>query len=401
MNQAWYVFGNTLQIISALGLHRQAGRKRNSTIAKSAPSDYIHTQCRKRTFWVAYTIDRYLSVVLGRPRHHHDDDIDQDFPDLVNDEDMTADGPSASEPQEDCHVEALVLHAKLAQIIGRTSHDVYATTKHLSTPCRLAAAHRVAADLAAWRAALPHHLGPAIRPKTLAPAFRRQAAALKLAHAHAVMHASRPFLLGHREPGEEGAAAAAAAGSVVEECLGAARTALEAVEGMAGDGECFHAFWWTGYVTFVALAVVYVWGIQRRMMGERERGLGGLGELAERCRGRLAAATVADSPNRRYGVILEELRLEARQLAARGGGGGRTQMEEASCNSALDGDAAVRQSGFDGRENIVLGEVLSEQSDAGLYGMQNPLGDWETADWLDLDSSAFGPFFDFSGSPVL
>lgn len=112
MNQAWYVFGDATQIISALGLHRKAGRKRNGNTSKTSPPDYIKEQCRKRTFWVAYIIDKYLSVVLGRPRYYHDDDIDQDFPDLVNDEDMDQQGSSTSEPLEECYVEALVLHAK-------------------------------------------------------------------------------------------------------------------------------------------------------------------------------------------------------------------------------------------------------------------------------------------------
>lgn len=123
MNQAWYVFGNAVQIISALGLHRKAGRKRNGAPTKNPSSDYIKDQCRKRTFWVAYIIDKYLSVVLGRPRHYHDDDIDQDFPDLVNDVDMTPQGRSTSEPLEDCHVEALILHAKCV----RSHHPPFLT----------------------------------------------------------------------------------------------------------------------------------------------------------------------------------------------------------------------------------------------------------------------------------
>ncbi|EKG16993.1 hypothetical protein MPH_05819 [Macrophomina phaseolina MS6] len=114
MNQAWYVFGETVRIISALGLHRHAGRKRNGAMSKDSTPDYIKEQCRRRVFWTAYTIDMYLSVVLGRPRSYHDDDIDQDFPDLVNDEDMTSQGPSNLEPLEDCNVEALVLHARYA-----------------------------------------------------------------------------------------------------------------------------------------------------------------------------------------------------------------------------------------------------------------------------------------------
>lgn len=113
MNQAWYTFGHALQIISALGLHRRTKRGMRS-IGTDSPDavDYIIFQCRRRTFWVAYTIDLYLGVVLGRPRHFHDEDIDQEWPDCINDEDMVAEGPSTSESMEDCRLDALLYHAK-------------------------------------------------------------------------------------------------------------------------------------------------------------------------------------------------------------------------------------------------------------------------------------------------
>lgn len=111
MNQAWYVFGGTVPIVSALGLHRRSNRSRNGT-SRSPTGDYIISQCRKRTFWVVYTIDKYLAVVFGRPRLYHDDDIDQEYPDRVNDEDMTAQGPATSEPTMDCHIDSLIFHAK-------------------------------------------------------------------------------------------------------------------------------------------------------------------------------------------------------------------------------------------------------------------------------------------------
>jgi hypothetical protein len=105
MNQAWYVFGVTTQILAALGLHRRSGKKRKR-------ADYITLELRKRVFWVAYTIDIYLSVVFGRPRHFHDDDIDVEFPASVNDEQMTPEGPLNADPQDDCHIDALICHAK-------------------------------------------------------------------------------------------------------------------------------------------------------------------------------------------------------------------------------------------------------------------------------------------------
>lgn len=108
-NRSWFVFGNALQIVSALGLHRRANSKRR----RVSRTDYIQTQCSLRTFWTTYILDNYLGVVFGRPRHFHDEDIDQEFPDRVNDEDMTVLGPSdAPEGPPDSHIDALIFHAR-------------------------------------------------------------------------------------------------------------------------------------------------------------------------------------------------------------------------------------------------------------------------------------------------
>ena len=111
MNQAWYVFGGTVPIVSALGLHRKSARNRN-VATRSPTSDYIISECQKRAFWVVYTIDKYLAVVFGRPRFIHDEDVDQEFPSRVNDEDMNAQGPKLVEPKMDCHVDSLIFHAR-------------------------------------------------------------------------------------------------------------------------------------------------------------------------------------------------------------------------------------------------------------------------------------------------
>lgn len=112
LNRGWYVFGEALQIISALGLHRRASRKLQLAPGNHT-ADYIQSQCRKRTFWTAYILDHYLGIILGRPRHYHDEDIDQDFPDAINDEDMQADASlSRFDSNFDSHLDALIFHAK-------------------------------------------------------------------------------------------------------------------------------------------------------------------------------------------------------------------------------------------------------------------------------------------------
>jgi hypothetical protein len=136
------------------------------------------------------------------------------------------------------------------------------------------------------------------------PSFRRQAIALQLAFSHALIHVNRPFLLSE------------AASENVNECIDAAKTSLELIKRMAGDSTLFHSFWWTHYVIFCALSVVYVWEIQRatRSIDEiDDQSLGKIFDLAEQCRGHLKRASTGLSQNQRYGVILDELRSEAQR----------------------------------------------------------------------------------------
>jgi hypothetical protein len=399
MNQAWYVFGSILPIMSALGLHRRSRRNRTLVGNGTRPRfDYIVSQCGKRTFWVAYTIDKYLAVVLGRPRFYHEDDCNQDFPDKVNDEDMTCQGKAIHQPQVDCHVDSLICHVKLAQLIERTTKEVY-SLKPISTHERLEAARRCGEALHSWRESLPPHLG-AVRPLSLAPIFCRQATALTLAYCHAIMHANRPFLLGADNILGERDGMSPLDDSV-EECLSAARTALETVDSMSRDNSLFYALWWTPYVTFCALAVVYVWEIQNR----QNDAAADLLRLAERCHSHLELATATDSPSRRYGIILKELQKEAKyqSTASHGEQTGLFERNPGLPNVPGTPDAEpihVSLAEADVAEGCQPSLADSPLGGMGITGQSRLLDAWQTTDWLDLDSSAFGPFPDFEDLSV-
>ncbi|KAK2015956.1 hypothetical protein LZ32DRAFT_689309 [Colletotrichum eremochloae] len=349
-----------------------------------------------RTFWKAYVLDKYLGVVLGRPRHFHDDDIDQGYPDRIDDEDMTAQGP----------VE------RIAQIIGNTSREVY-LIKPISERERVAAAHRLSEEIHEWRASLSPQLG-SIRPSMLTPSFRRQATVLKLAYSHVIMHANRLFLLGNLSSSAGGGEAQ------VAECIGAARTVLETVDDMVAEGPpIFHAFWWTQYVTFCALLVTYVWDMQRKRRGGLVLSLEGEGEgraakharlmdLAERWQMHLARATASNSPSRRYAVILEEFRTEGLGQVARNKNQApaaqppphRTPRQQ---NHESEGAVMADGCGIDlpyATADAGSGPVeLVSREDAGFSGF-NLLDGWQTTDWLELDSSAFGPYMDIDEDPL-
>ena len=388
MNQAWYVFGTALQLISALGLHRKARQR----LGCGTSVNFIEAQCRIRTFWTAYILDKYMGVIFGRPRHYHDDDIDQDLPASIDDEDMTPAGPRPRTVHrvKDCHLDALVFHARLALLLSEGTRTVY-TIRDIPHEERIAAANRVTEAVGRWHATLPPYLGGAVQPSSLVPSFRRQAIVLRIAHAHAVMHVNRLFLLGpdshdsgaHCEP-------------QIRAALVAAQSALETVDDMAAEGSVFHAFWWTHYVAFCALAIVYTWEVRCRpghiyVLSDGTIDAGALLGLAEQCQLHLAQATASNSPSRRYAIILEKLRHEALREppAQRNREGMRLppntphetvsaphyEKRPSACASELDPSSPSK------RDNIP--ETNAETS---FSGVDWSMRDWQGEDWLSLDS---------------
>lgn len=391
MNQAWYTFGHTLLFISALGLHRREHRRTRTT-----RRNFIEEQCRRRTFWVAYTLDKYLGVVFGRPRHYHDDDIDQDLPDPINDEDMTANG-SLNVATGDCHINALIYHAKLAQIAERILREVY-SIKHHPDHQRVAASHRLGVQLRDWKSSLPTVLG-GVNPSSLIPSFRRQATVLKLSYCHAVMLAHRPFLLNHGNHQTEDVRSLSS--ESIRECIQAAETVLVIVDGMAQDGKLFHAFWWTHYVAFCALVCVYVWAIQQSSDHRSvDSSSSDILDRAERCLNHLAQATAYNSPSRRYSIILQELRTEAKRKTAK-------RLQAVAQRQAVSQSANITER----HGNQISTANMPDMLDANgahwspllrspAESVNNFLDGWQTTDWLDLDSSAFGPFPTFEDHSI-
>lgn len=370
-NTGWYVFGDALQIISAIGLHRRDTVKRR----RMPQTDYIQAQCRIRTFWTAYMLDHYLGVVFGRPRHFHDEDIDQDFPDRVSDENMTAAGPGdMHKDTDDCHVDGLIYHAKIGQIMGSITREVY-SIKDISEDEREAAARRLIQRIKEWRDSLPAHLG-SVRPSMLVPSYRRQATVLRLAYSHAIMHASRLFILGNVRLTHHQ--------SHVEDCVAAAKSVLETVEYMINEGPMSSGFWWTHYVTFAALVVIYVWEIQQRRMNQgktedsesRARVL----QLAETCQKHLARVTATHSPSRRYAVILEEFRAAATRQPSRS-----DEEQGRQPPQAVVAPGEGQQPGLSS-EDMGQGNGGLDQEQLSIFD-PHQFDEWQTTDWLDLDSS--------------
>lgn len=111
-NECWYTFGTAVQLVTAIGLHRRCAPK----LSKKGIS-YLERELRKRILWSAYTLDKYLNVIFGRPRLLHDVDIDQELPDEVNDEDILQDDPALRLGTADSMMIASVLHFRFDAIV--------------------------------------------------------------------------------------------------------------------------------------------------------------------------------------------------------------------------------------------------------------------------------------------
>lgn len=70
----------------------------------------LELELRKRIFWSVYTLDKYLSIMFGRPRLLHDEDIDQELPDEINDEDLLEEDLTRRTGVTDSMMIASVLH---------------------------------------------------------------------------------------------------------------------------------------------------------------------------------------------------------------------------------------------------------------------------------------------------
>lgn len=210
------------------------------------------------------------------------------------------------------------------------------------------------------------------------------------------MYTNRPFLLkniGATDTPDVGLK------EIIQDCVSAASTALELVDSMASDGTLFHAFWWTHYVSFCALAVVYVWQIQQKAPLFEGRLL----DLAESCLVHLAHATDSNSPSRRYSIILQELREEANQHAA-----------GIALRSLFDGSGPPPPDGM-GPSATAAADMQGDQQPGSMQENDGPgpapvqgtdfqqativpssVGEWsswQTTDWLDIDSLVCAPIY--------
>ncbi|KAK1658753.1 fungal-specific transcription factor domain-containing protein, partial [Colletotrichum godetiae] len=312
LNHCWTLFGITAQLAMALGIHR----KSRVDPKTSDRLDYVDLECRKRTFWCAYNLNTYLSAALGRPMTFHDEDIDQALPLCVDDDQIYPGYGTRLIEGSSLLASAPVAQIKLSRIVARVMRSLYGI-KSCSTEEHLVFAARFNRDLSEWRDSISYLLDTAGPSALYVKLVLRQRDVLKLAYWHAQILVHRPFLLkslssifsSGREKGTDYLRLRHEEIRMnIQLCIDAAIEITKHINLINNAGELYSTLFFIPYYGFCAVVILYVFSIQRRV--ETPETCLDCFRLASRCHAQIESIATNGSLMQRYGVVLQELRLE-------------------------------------------------------------------------------------------
>ncbi|KAE9371616.1 hypothetical protein N431DRAFT_545824 [Stipitochalara longipes BDJ] len=302
-HQCWFIFGTVVNLIFASGLHRKHG----SPDSPGQPQDLILAECQKRVFWMAYEIDRYLSVVLGNPQLIQDEFIDQELPAVVDDHNLTS--TSMIIDEHGCSMKATVCQIKLSRIIGHLQRKVY-PLQSISPSERRDRVEEIEMELSSWKeeAATFIYLQESNFSNRLT-VF--QSRALKLALANIEILLYRTYLLDDINEYTSNTASVASLGRESAEkadmCLEAAFRTTEMINGLSLEVKKFKASWFAHFCGYSAIIAIYVFIIKQPTQTSKVKKYL---KAAERCQEQIKLSGEVESFARRCTSILEELYAE-------------------------------------------------------------------------------------------
>ncbi|KAF6829160.1 hypothetical protein CMUS01_08274 [Colletotrichum musicola] len=150
----WFLVGTAARLALGMGLHTA------STYAILPPDT---AQRYKRVFFSIYMMDRVVSVVLGRPFAIHDDDVDVEPFDPIDEDCTQPDGRVPTNPLEPSPLVVPLHILGLRRIAGKISRQVYSNRRNETASDEdqeriLSSLHQ---ELLEWRQSMPFPL-PAV-----------------------------------------------------------------------------------------------------------------------------------------------------------------------------------------------------------------------------------------------
>lgn len=219
----------------------------------------IELEMRKRIFWQVRKMDLYVGALLGLPVMLSDDDIDQELPQEIDDEYITATKILPQPPGKVTLLAATNAHTRLTKVLQKVVKYIYPLKglEYAQTPSRPGQSYVVShakireieQDLQVWMEGLPMGLRPG---GEVSPELARVQQLLRMSYAHVQMVLYRPFLHYVAHPYQNGnvdrrSYACAAA------CVSVSRNVIHITVEMKRRGLLIGAYWFTMYTTFFAI----------------------------------------------------------------------------------------------------------------------------------------------------
>jgi len=264
----------------------------------------LHAELRRRAFWAIYTLDTYLSSMLGKAltfdeKHIHISFELQDDPvvDGRNASNLPAsfhDGPEDDRPSL---MLASMAHAKVSRIVRLTLKSLYLEP---SAQYSVEVVDSLVNEMDAWERELPEFLKTK-NSGGLQPIYARQSQVIRLAQQHALIMICRPSLpLSGLAPtlSETSHPDVSSHGHLQhhqDRCVDAALAIHDISSSLLKRGSIDGRFWYTAYILFCAATVMLVyighnptslrrqqiWDVAQRCC-EMERRLMAANKLAQR-----------------------------------------------------------------------------------------------------------------------
>ena len=310
VNECRFLFGTTHTLVITLGLHRKTPKQ-----FKMSP---LESQRRKRVFWSFYAIDGYISVMLGQPRLLRDEDVDQEYPENIDDTVLDTATDVALCPHHGS-MEASVFHAKLARLFAR-SNDLLYPIGHLSTVDIIQRSHGMVEMLNELERELPPYLQPRAAASLGTQTWDRQNSVLGLAIAHARILATRRSILLDITSTSLSPEDHEKYQTCLRTCLEAICAMIDRVHPMMLKQRLLWGFWLTLYSTTCAISTLLVYKMQQSRTitpDDLEFDMNEYYQKAEEVQVHLAGIAPEASQAKRHHQLLGRLKQRANRAQSR------------------------------------------------------------------------------------
>lgn len=241
------------------------GLHRNLLIFQSSKRrlDPIEIDTRKRLFFTIYKMDIYINSLLGLPRSVNEDEFDQEFPEELDDENVTREGLNYEEQNGRLSSSGCANHhTKLMMVMSHVVKELYPIkVKNTSNkPDGLGVHERVTkleVELKAWLDNLPPELQPTDPSdlnsgKDIPEKFVLANCYLHLAFLNCLIMLYRPFI--HYISSEQSAASDPKSLIRGRNCIKVARMVVKLANKMIDKDLLVGTYWFSMYTIFFSIA---------------------------------------------------------------------------------------------------------------------------------------------------